>query len=178
MQAIADRAQLPKANILYYFKSKEKLYIAVIEGILELWKAVFGEIKEEDDPAEELERFIRVKIDMSFKHPRASKLFAMEIILGAPHIENYIKTDMRSWLMEKCHVITRWIELGKMEPIDPMQLIFMLWSSTQHYADFDTQVLILMDRKSYKPTDKEQISRALSEIILRGCGLVPSHLKK
>lgn len=178
MQSIADKAELPKANILYYFKSKEKLYIAVIEQTLDIWKAVFGNIREEDDPAEELERFIRAKLDMSFKHPRASKLFAMEIILGAPHIKNYIKTDMRAWVNEKIRVIERWIELGKMDVIDPMQLIFMMWSTTQHYADFDSQVLILMERNAYKTNDKEKICRCVIEIILKGCGLVPSHLKK
>ncbi len=176
-QSIADKAKLPKANVLYYFKTKEKLYVAVLEEILELWKEVFGEISADDDPAEKLEHFIRLKVDMSFKHPRASKLFAMEIIQGAPHIEEYIRTDMKSWLTIKTAVIQTWIDQGKMDPIDPVQLIFMLWSTTQHYADFDTQVLALMGRSKYKASDKESISRAVSEIILKGCGLTPSHLK-
>jgi len=177
-QAVADKAGLPKANILYYFKSKEKLYIAVLQEILELWTEIFGEIREEDDPAEQLERFIRAKIEMSFRQPRASKLFAMEIIQGAPHIEHYLETNMRTWLREKTFVIHRWIELGKMDAVDPMHFIFMLWASTQHYADFDKQVLTLMERKAFKSADREHIARSLSEILLKGCGLVPSHLKE
>lgn len=170
-QAIADRAGLPKANIHYYFKNKEKLYSAVLERIMDIWNEVLEDVDREDDPAEVLTKFIRKKVELSYTKPRASKLFAQEIIAGAPHLREYIRTDMRQWVRSKTSVIEAWIADGKMAPVDPVQLIFLIWSSTQHYADFETQVLTLMNRAEYEEADIEHISQFLTDIILRGCGL-------
>lgn len=174
IQAIADRAELPKANIHYYFKNKTNLYRAVLEYITQLWNEVLADISAEDDPAEVLENFIRTKVRLSYTHPRASKLFAMEIIQGAPHIHDFIRTDLRQWVREKSKVFEQWTQAGKMDPVDPVQLIFMIWSTTQHYADFDTQVLTLMNRAEFEEEDMEKITAFLSHVILKGCGLTPT----
>ncbi|MGD8176356.1 TetR/AcrR family transcriptional regulator [Marinimicrobium sp. ARAG 43.8] len=173
IQAIADRAQIPKANVHYYFKSKSNLYIAVLDNLIHLWNNFFDEITERDDPAVVLDEFIRKKVELSYTHPRASKLFAMEIIQGAPHLKDYIRTEMRQWVRRKAAVLNTWIQQGRMKPVDPVQLIFLIWSSTQHYADFDVQVLTIMNRAEYEPDMIEDISNFLSQIILRGCGLEP-----
>ncbi len=178
VQAIADRAGLPKANIHYYFKNKNNLYRAVLEYITQLWNEVLSGISEDDDPATVLQEFIRTKVELSYSHPRASKLFAMEIIQGAPHIREYIRSDMRKWVRSKTKVFDAWIESGKMDPVDPVHLIFMIWSTTQHYADFETQVLTLMNRAEYEREDIDRITQMLSHIILKGCGLeVPELIK-
>ncbi|GAB2189270.1 TetR family transcriptional regulator C-terminal domain-containing protein [Sessilibacter sp. MAH2] len=171
IQAIADRAGLPKANIHYYFKNKNNLYRSVLEYITQLWNEVLSNISADDDPAAVLHEFIRTKVELSYTHPRASKLFAMEIIQGAPHIREYIRTDMRQWVRSKTKVFDEWIEAGKMDPVDPVHLIFMIWSTTQHYADFETQVLTLMNRAEYESEDIERITNFLSRVILKGCGL-------
>jgi len=171
MQSIADRAQLPKANIHYYFKSKENLYHAVLEDILDLWDEVLGDISVDDDPAEVLARFIRVKVEMSFTHPGPSKLFAMEIIQGAQHLKDFARTYLRQWVREKSKVFQRWIDNGEMHAVDPVNLIFLIWSSTQHYADFDNQILTIMNRADYENEDIEHVTNFLTDIILRGCKL-------
>lgn len=173
IQAIADRAQIPKANVHYYFKSKSNLYIAVLDNLIHMWNNFFDEITEKDEPAVVLDEFIRKKVELSYTHPRASKLFAMEIIQGAPHLKDYIRTEMRQWVRRKAAIIDTWIEQGRMKKVDSMQLIFLIWSSTQHYADFDTQVLTIMNRAEYEPDMIEDISDFLSQVILRGCGLEP-----
>ncbi len=178
VQAIADRAGLPKANIHYYFKNKNNLYRAVLEYITQLWNEVLSDISADDDPAEVLYHFIRTKVELSYTQPRASKLFAMEIIQGAPHIREYIRIDMRQWVRSKTKVFEQWIEAGKMDPVDPVHLIFMIWSTTQHYADFETQVLTLMNRAEYEKEDIDHITEFLASIILKGCGLaMPNNLK-
>ncbi|WP_317931470.1 TetR/AcrR family transcriptional regulator [Halioxenophilus sp. WMMB6] len=173
VQAIADRAGLPKANIHYYFKNKDNLYRAVLEYITQLWNEVLANISADDDPAQVLYDFIRTKVELSYTHPRASKLFAMEIIQGAPHIREYIRMDMRQWVRSKTRVFEEWMAAGKMDKVDPVHLIFMIWSTTQHYADFETQVLTLMNRAEYEPEDIENITRFLAQVILKGCGLKP-----
>ena len=173
IQAIADRAAIPKANVHYYFKSKSNLYIAVLDNLIHLWNNFFDDITVKDEPATVLDEFIRKKVELSYSHPRASKLFAMEIIQGAPHLKDYIRTEMRQWVRRKAAVIDTWIEQGRMAQVDSMHLIFLIWSSTQHYADFDTQALTIMNRAEYEPDMVEDIANFLSQVILRGCGLEP-----
>ncbi len=171
MQSIADRAQLPKANIHYYFKNKSNLYIAVLENITTAWNEVLEDMTEDMDPAVVLSSFIDAKVRLSYTNPNGSKIFAMEIIQGAPHLREHISGELRQWVKEKTHVIQSWIDQGKMRPVDPMHLIFLIWSSTQHYADFDTQVLEIMNCREYEEQEVQRISRFLKDMILTGCGL-------
>lgn len=178
IQAIADRAGLPKANVHYYFKSKSNLYLTTLNNIIELWNDFFNNIKEDDDPAIVLDEFIRKKVALAYSHPRASKLFAMEVIQGAPHLKEYFRTEMRQWVKAKAQVMESWIAQGRMAKVDPVQVIFLIWSSTQHYADFDTQVLTIMNRGEYEADMVANIANFLSQVILTGCGLTPPHLAK
>ena len=142
MQAIADRADLPKANVHYYFKNKVSLYLAVLDNIIATWDDFLNDVNVDDDPAIALDTFIRAKVRLSFENPTASRLFANEIA-------------------------------GKMTATDPVLLIFMIWATTQHYADFQAQVLGIMGRKEYDDDLINQVSNFTSQTILRGCGLEP-----
>ncbi|MFV8816307.1 TetR/AcrR family transcriptional regulator [Haliea sp. E17] len=170
-QKIADRAGVAKPSIHYYFSSKHNLYLTVLDNIIHLWNDYLDTVEVEDDPAEVLDMFIRKKVELSFSHPEASKVFAMEIIQGAPFLRDYIRTEMRTWVREKAAFMSQWIDQGRMAPVDPVQLIFLIWSSTQHYADFDTQVLTVMNHAEYEPEMIQHISDFISGMILRGCGL-------
>lgn len=178
IQAIANNAGIAKANVHYYFKRKSNLYIAVLDDIIRLWNDYFDEINVEDDPAFVLDRFIRQKVELSYSYPESSKLFAMEIIAGAPLLRDYMRNEMRPFVRRKAEVIEKWIEQGKMKPVDPTHLIFLIWSSTQHYADFETQVLTIMNRAEYEPEMIQEIADFLSSIILKGLGLKPPKVKK
>ena len=171
MQVIADAADLPKANVLYYFKTKQTLYAAVLEDIIARWNEALDELSEDDDPAPTLKRYIETKVDLSIRYPEASKIFAMEIIQGAPHLQEHLRTELRQWVKEKTRIIESWIEQGKMVPVSATNLIFLIWSSTQHYADFDTQVLTVTNRQEYEADDVAEIKAFLCQVILAGCGL-------
>ncbi len=171
VQSIADKAKLPKANVLYYFKNKENIYHAVLEQTLNMWDEGIGDITLEDGPKLAIEKFIRAKITMSFKNPKASKIYAMEIIQGAQHLQDFARTYQRQWVREKAKIFQCWIENGEMKNIDPVNLIFLIWSSTQHYADFDNQILTIMNRADYEKDDIEHVTNFLTDFILRGCGL-------
>ena len=173
MQAVADRAGVAKANIHYYFKNKDNLYLALLENIIANWNEVLADMSAESDPADVLSRFIRTKIRLSYTHPNASKIFAMEIIQGAPYLKSHISQAMRQWVKDKSTIIQSWIDQGKIRAIDPTHLIFLIWSATQHYADFDTQVLEVTNKRQYEEDDIEHIGDFLEDIILTGCGLKP-----
>jgi TetR/AcrR family transcriptional regulator len=168
---IAKRANMPRANVHYYFKSKLELYKKVLTDILQLWNEAFNQITPEDDPADAIGAYIRAKVMYSKTNPLASKIFANEIIHGAPRINEYLNSDFREWLRSKSAVIEHWIKQGKMDPVDPLFLIMLIWSATQHYADFSTQVNAVLDKEALTDQDFEDIANNLIHIILKGCGI-------
>ncbi|MEM7301752.1 MAG: TetR family transcriptional regulator C-terminal domain-containing protein [Pseudomonadota bacterium] len=140
---IAQAAGMSKPNLLYYFKTKQAIYIAVLELTLDSWLEPMTRLDASGDPIEELWCYIEEKLELSRQHPQASKLFANEILHGAPNIEGYLKTSLKQLVEEKAGVIRHWMSAGKIADIDQVHLIFMIWATTQHYADFDVQTEIL-----------------------------------
>jgi TetR/AcrR family transcriptional regulator len=172
IQSIADRAKLPKANILYYFKTKENIYQAVLEETLQMWDEAIGEIVFDEGPKVAIEKFIAAKVRMSFKYPEASKIYAMEVIQGAHHLEEHTFEYQRQWVTQKAKLFQQWIDNGEMSNVDPVHLIFLIWSTTQHYADFATQILMILNKTDFEEGDEGKIIAFLSDIVLRGCGLI------
>lgn len=168
---IAKRAGVPKANLHYYFKTKTDLYRQVLQAILELWLGTGDLIKPETDPAEALSHYIAAKIELAHQRPLASRVFANEIIHGAPQIGDFLQGELRDWVDRKSAVIDGWIAAGKMKQIDPRHLFFMIWANTQTYADFAVQIAAVLDRDGLTPEDFAAATRQVTDIILNGCGL-------
>ncbi|MBD9677696.1 TetR/AcrR family transcriptional regulator [Pseudomonas sp. PDM18] len=173
MNTIAQRVGLPKANLHYYFSNKLGLYVAVLSNILELWDSTFNHLTVDDDPAVALATYIRAKMEFSRRYPRASRVFAMEIISGGECLSEHFSQDYRAWFAGRAAVFQAWIDAGKMDAVDPVNLIFLIWSSTQHYADFATQIGFVTGRKRMSRQDFSDASDNLIRIILKGCGLTP-----
>lgn len=171
VQAIAELAGLPKSNVLYYVGSKRQLYVTLLERMMARWNAMLDDISVEDDPAEVLEAFIRSKMQLSREHPRGSRLFAAEILGGAPFLQEYLHGELREWVQVRARVFEQWAERGLMDSVDPIWLIFLIWSATQHYADFEAQVLGITDRKALSDDDYRRITDFLCQVILKGCGV-------
>ncbi|MDR5905822.1 TetR/AcrR family transcriptional regulator [Franzmannia qiaohouensis] len=171
VQAIAEAAGLPKSNVLYYVGSKQKLYVTLLERMMARWNAMLDDISVDDDPAEVLEAFIRSKMQLTRDHPRGSRLFAAEILGGAPFLQEYLRGELRDWVEARARVFEQWAERGLMDRIDPVWLIFLIWSSTQHYADFEAQVLGITDRNELSDEDYQRITEFLCTVILKGCGV-------
>ena len=169
--AIAERAGLPKANVHYYFRTKEVLYRAVLANILELWLESADVIREGADPAEALATYIDAKIRYSRERPNASKVFASELLHGAPHLLDYLRTELRDFVAAKAAVMDGWIAAGRMAPISPRHLFFLIWAATQTYADFDCQVAAVLDRETVGEDDFAAATGVVTGLVLRGCGV-------
>lgn len=172
IQAIAAAAGLPKSNVLYYVGSKRELYVALLERMMSRWNAMLDDISVDDDPAEVIEAFIRSKMALTRSHPQGSRLFAAEILQGAPFLQEYLRGELRDWVESRARVFEQWAQRGLMDAVDPVWLIFLIWSSTQHYADFEAQVLGITDRGSLSEEDYQSITDFLCRVILKGCGIV------
>lgn len=173
MQAIAERAGLPKANLHYYFGTKETLYRTLLSRILDMWVEAFDHIEADRDPADALTAYIRDKMTWSRTRPLASKVFANEVVHGAQQIEGYLSEKLRRTVEEKAEVIRGWIAAGRMADVDPRHLFFVLWAATQTYADFGAQVSAVLGRDRLEPRDWEAATDEVTRIVLRGCGLTP-----
>ena len=165
---IAEKAGMSKPNLLYYFPKKEDIYVTVLEKTLEEWLTPFRDINPEGDPVDELRKYTISKMHMSASQPASSQLFANEILHGAPAIQEFLGTNLRELVDEKAAVIRRWIEEGKLAPVDPYHLIFMIWATTQHYADFDVQIRAIMPEASRQPEYFSQAADAVLAILLDG----------
>lgn len=138
---IAAEAGMSKPNLLYYFPSKDAVFETLMASLLKTWLNPLQSVNaKSNDPVEEILRYVNRKLQMSAEMPRQSRLFAHEILDGAPRISNVLRTELKTLVDEKAAVIAAWVDTGRLAPLDPHHLIFSIWSLTQHYADFDVQV--------------------------------------
>ena len=165
---IAVRAGLPKSNLHYYFPTKVALYRRVLEGVLEAWLAAADTFERSSDPAEALRRYIGVKMDLARERPQGSRIFANEILRGAPEIQDFLETTLRAWVAERGATVLRWIDEGRLRPVDPKTLFYLIWATTQHYADFAHQITTLNDGHPLSEDAFEQAKATVATIITAG----------
>ena len=171
MAAIAEGSGLPKANLHYYFGSKDVLYRAVLARILNDWLVPTHGITEGAEPRAALEEYIRAKMDVSAQRPDGSKVFANELLHGAPVVKELLSTELRQLVKQKAAVVQGWIDAGRMAPVDATHLFFTIWAATQTYADFDVQVSAVLGLDSMEPKDFARATEHVVALLLRGCGL-------
>ncbi len=136
---IAAAAGLSKPNLLYYFTSKEAMHAALLEGLLDTWLDPLRALDADGDPMQELLGYMHRKLEMSRDFPRESRLFANEILQGAPRILSALNDDLKPLVDDKVRIIEGWMDAGKIARVHPYHLIFSIWAHTQHYADFEVQ---------------------------------------
>ena len=165
---ISEKAGLPKSNILYYFRSKEDIYGSLCQDILENWLEAIGDISENSEPSDALKKYIMAKMELSKKRPFASKVFAMEIISGAPVIGDYLASELRSWVDDQAKIFRAWQERGQIINVSPYHIFFVIWAVTQTYADFETQIKLVLGDAHLGPREHDRAVKAVTEIILNG----------
>ncbi|MDO9526195.1 MAG: TetR family transcriptional regulator C-terminal domain-containing protein [Gemmobacter sp.] len=151
LDQIADLAGLSKPNLLYYFPSKEAIHTALLTDLLDVWLQPLRDLDPAGDPLAEILTYVRRKLDMSRDMPRESRLFANEVLQGAPRIEATMTGDLAALVEEKAGVIHAWVTAGHIAPVHPKHLIFSIWALTQHYADFDVQVRAVLGPQEPDP---------------------------
>ena len=171
IKRIAERANIARANIHYYFKDKTDLYQQLLSNIIAVWNNDYDTLTDEQEPKQVLSDYIRAKVMHAKNDPDASRIFASELIHGAPVLNQYLNSDFKVWINSKVKVIESWINQGLIDEVNPQHLLFLIWSSTQHYADFNVQVVAALDKESMNDDDFEAVVASLTQIILKGCGI-------
>ena len=166
VDAIADAAGMSKPNLLYYFPTKDDVYRSLLEGLLQHWTAPLLDLDPEGDPAEQISAFIDRKVELARDFPMESRLFAGEMLRGAPILKDVLVGDLKALVDRQAAIIKAWMDCGRLKPMDPYHLIFAIWATTQHYADFDVQVCALLNDRSDRRFDAA--AEALKTIFVEG----------
>lgn len=168
LRGIAARAQLPKTNVQYYFQNKLNLYQQVLQAVLDTWMAAANQFDGEESPDIVLRRYIGAKMDLARSRPNGSKVWANEILNGAPIIQDRLDDTLKPWVDERCQRIQGWIDEGLIKPVEPRYFLYMIWASTQHYADFSVQIEHLNHGKPLSEQQFEQAKENVIELLLKG----------
>lgn len=174
MQLIADMADLPKANLHYYFPTKEALYRQVVQNIFQFWLRAADVFDSATSPAEGIGAYIDAKMEISRRYAAGSKVWASEVMHGAPVIQDTLESELAEWTDDRIKVIRQWIDQGMMNDINPRHLLYMLWATTQHYADFSHQIETLNGGKPFDNAEWEAAKTSIKQIILTGIGAKPA----
>jgi TetR/AcrR family transcriptional regulator len=167
---IAERAGLPKANLHYYFPTKLELYRRVLEDLFEDWHRAADTFETSDDPVEAISGYVRTKMELSRRRPLGSKVWASEIIHGAVHMQDILNERVKPWLETRVIVIDNWVARGLLAPVDAQTLMFMIWATTQHYADFDAQIHALKGKRALSQKAFDASTDEVVKLVIRACG--------
>jgi TetR/AcrR family transcriptional regulator len=173
MQLIADVAGLPKANIHYYFSTKEELYRRIVSQIFDDWLEAAQAFDDSSGPAEGIGGYIDAKMEIARRRPMGSKVWASEVMHGAPVIQDYLEEVLIDWPKGRAQVIQKWNDAGQMRNVSPRYLLYMIWATTQHYSDFDHQIETLNGGAPLGDTEWAEANQTVKDIILTGLGISP-----
>ena len=169
VKEIAAVSGPPKTNVYYYFPTKESIYTAFIERLIEGWDRAFEHIVVEREPREAIAAYIRAKLDDSRRYAADSRFFANEILRGAQFLERRQRKHIRDVTNQRAHVVEEWIRRKQMAPVDPGHFFIMLWSATQFYADFGTLAAEVLGTRHLTRNDFDAAAETMTRVILDGC---------
>ncbi|MCC1481268.1 TetR family transcriptional regulator C-terminal domain-containing protein [Roseibaca sp. Y0-43] len=166
LEKIAEKAGMSKPHVVYYFGSKDAIYTELLQSLLDVWVQPLRDLSEDADPLAAILTYMRRKLRMSQDMPRESKMFATEILHGAPRMRPQLSGELKALVDEKAALIAGWSAEGKIARVDPHHLIFSIWAMTQHYADFDIQVEAVLGEER-KPGLYDEADAFLTEFFVR-----------
>ena len=94
---------------------------------------------------------------------------AAHVMRGAPVMERFLGTTLKTWVNARVRTIRSWISAGKIRAVDPQSLLYMIWAVTQHYADFERQIAILnggnaFDERQYRDRVEQVLKLILGSV--------------
>ncbi|MNG09771.1 HTH-type transcriptional regulator RutR [compost metagenome] len=143
----------------------------MLQDIIDDWIGVFGFSDEAFGARRVLSDLIRRKMHFSFEQPLRSRIFAAEMMRGAPVLRPMMETASKRRTEQAVSVIHNWMNQGQMGPVDPLLFLFHLWAVTQFYADHATQVNYFRGQTMDEPAEREYLIAQVTEFLLRGAGV-------
>ena len=165
---IAAEVGTAKQNLLYYFSSKEILYKRVLHSVLDVWLSYMAAIVDHaDDPERALRAYVSGKLRFSRDHPHDSRVYANEVISGAPLFAQEIQERVVPALQADIAIFNQWAERGICRAVDARHLMVLLWASTQAYADFASQIALVLGKPALEKEDFDAAEALIVDMVLR-----------
>lgn len=168
---IAERANVPKPNVYYYFGNKEELYRRVIEDVCSIWLHAADTFDVSGDPETAIRKYVAAKMDLARERPNGSRLWAIEMASGAPFLQDYLVNEVKPWLTSREEVLQKWIDDGRLQPMNTRYFMYMIWAATQNYADFEAQINVMNDGEPLSSDQFEDAKQNVINMVLRAAGL-------
>jgi TetR/AcrR family transcriptional regulator len=171
---VAENAGLSKQNLMYYFPTKQALYQRVLDGVLDDWLERMESLADpRKDPRDVLRAYVKAKLRFSRERPWGSRVYAMEVVGGAKLYGEQIRERVVPLLRRDIEVFERWIAEGRIAAVNATHLLFSIWAMTQSYADFASQMTLVLGRKELSQADFDNAEKLIVEMVLRAVALPP-----
>ena len=171
---VADNAGLSKQNLMYYFPTKQALYQRVLDDVLDEWLTRMDLLADPaQEPSDMLRAYVQAKLRFSREHPLGSRVYAMEVISGAPLYGEQIRNRVVPLVRKDIEVFERWIAEGRIAPVNATHLLFAIWAMTQSYADFSAQMALVLNRKQLVRKDFDDAEQMIVEMVLCAVAIKP-----
>ena len=171
LDSIAAVLDLSRQNLLYHWPSKEELYRAVLDSVMGEWMVCMTAITEATEPKAALHAYVEVKLRFSRDRASGNAVFTREIMAGAPRYQDVLKARVMPLLHADVERFERWADEGLIRRVDFMHLMFLIWSSTQAYADLAPQFALYMGKPRLEDADFEAARQLITSLIWRSLEL-------
>ena len=169
METVSERSGISRTNIHYYFRTREDLHRAVIKHVLDTWEEVWwSALDGKGTPKDQLLRYVRGKLRASWEHPKLSRIFAAEIVRGAPLVTDFIKNEMLPTFQKACDILQGWMNEGYLNPGNPRHIFIAIWGATQYYADFNRVTTLILEKPDLDESDFGQALETITTMIVGG----------
>lgn len=138
IEEIAAQAGVPKANVHYYFETKRKLYLAVLEKVMAPLSRAFQALDPQASPESALRRYIRAKLEVCRHQPHAVRVMLGELLHGAQHLPGARSEEVRGLAQKAVGCLQGWMDQGLIERTAPEHLLLFIWSTTLAHVRFAT----------------------------------------
>ncbi len=166
LENIAAALGISRQNMLYYFSSKDDLYGAVLDNVLESWLDSMDVLAREDDPEAAVASYILAKLRFSAQRPSGSAVFTREVMAGAPRYAEKLAQRVIPHLRRDVRTFEKWARQGLIERVDFTHLMFVIWSATQAYADLAPQFALFIGKKKLDDTDFAAAHALLTRVVM------------
>ena len=138
LEEVADRIDMQRPSLLYYFPDKEALYDATFAGILDALLDRIERTREEPGPLERMEAIATTWIDFVSERPHAARILLRQMVDELPTRSIDTNARVAAMLMSIQEAIGEGVLQGLFKPLDAAKYAVTLagaslvWVAARH----------------------------------------------